>query len=25
MGMVHDAIWGKTLVPEYAISVIFPL
>ena len=25
MGMVHDAIWGSTLVPEYAIAVIFPL
>ena len=24
-GMVHDAIWGSTLVPEYAIAVIFPL
>lgn len=24
-GMVHDAIWGKTLVPEYSMSVIFPL
>lgn len=24
-GMVHDAIWGKKLVPEYAMSVIFPL
>jgi len=24
-GMIHDAIWGKTLVPEYAMSVIFPL
>ena len=25
MGMVHDAIWGSTLVPEYSMSVIFPL
>ena len=24
-GMIHDAIWGKKLVPEYAMSVIFPL
>jgi hypothetical protein len=24
-GMVHDAIWGSTLVPEYAMAVIFPL
>jgi len=24
-GMVHDAIWGKKCVPEYAMSVIFPL
>ena len=24
-GMVHDAIWGKKLVPEYSMSVIFPL
>ena len=24
-GMIHDAIWGKRLVPEYAMSVIFPL
>lgn len=24
-GMIHDAIWGKTCVPEYAMSVIFPL
>lgn len=24
-GMVHDCIWGSTLVDEYAISVIFPL
>ncbi len=23
--MVHDAIWGYTMVPEYAMSVIFPL
>lgn len=25
LGMVHDAIWGKTLVPEYAMALIFPL
>lgn len=24
-GMVHDAIWGKKCVPEYSMSVIFPL
>jgi len=24
-GMVHDAIWGSTVVPEYAMSLIFPL
>lgn len=24
-GMVHDAIWGKKCVPEYAMSVIFTL
>jgi hypothetical protein len=24
-GMIHDAIWGKTCVPEYSMSVIFPL
>lgn len=24
-GMIHDAIWGKKCVPEYAMSVIFPL
>lgn len=24
-GMIHDAIWGKTLVPEYSLSVVFPL
>jgi hypothetical protein len=24
-GMVHDAIWGRTLVPEYGMSVIFPV
>lgn len=23
--MVHDAIWGYTMVPEYAMAVIFPL
>jgi hypothetical protein len=25
MGMVHDAIWGSTLVPEYSMALIFPL
>ena len=25
MGMVHDCIWGSTLVPEDAMAVIFPL
>ena len=25
MGMVHDVIWGSTLVPEYGMSLIFPL
>lgn len=25
MGMVHDCIWGSTVVPEYSMSVIFPL
>lgn len=25
MGMIHDAIWGKTLVPEYSMALIFPL
>lgn len=24
-GMVHDSIWGSTAVPEYTMSVIFPL
>ncbi len=24
-GMIHDCIWGKTLVDEYAMSLIFPL
>ena len=24
-GMIHDAIWGKRLVPEYSMSVVFPL
>jgi hypothetical protein len=24
-GMIHDAIWGKRLVPDYSMSVIFPL
>lgn len=24
-GMVHDAIWGKKAIPEYVMSVIFPL
>lgn len=24
-GMIHDAIWGKTAVPEYCMAVIFPL
>jgi hypothetical protein len=24
-GMIHDAIWGKKAVPEYVMSVIFPL
>lgn len=24
-GMVHDAIWGSTLVPEYAQRIVFPL
>lgn len=24
-GMIHDAIWGSTLVPEYAMRLIFPL
>lgn len=25
MGLVHDIIWGKTLIPEYALRVAFPL
>jgi len=24
-GFIHDAIWGKTLVPEYSMRVLFPL
>lgn len=24
-GMVHDTIWGSTLVPEYAMRIVFPL
>lgn len=24
-GMIHDAIWGSTLVPEYAMRIAFPL
>jgi hypothetical protein len=24
-GMVHDVIWGKTLVPEYAMKIALPL
>lgn len=24
-GMVHDAIWGSTLVPEFSMALIFPL
>jgi len=24
-GMIHDVIWGSTLVPEYSMSLIFPL
>ncbi len=24
-GMVHDAIWGSTLVPEYSMAILFPL
>jgi len=24
-GFVHDIIWGSTLVPEYAMAVLFPL
>lgn len=24
-GMIHDCIWGSTLVPEYAIKLAFPL
>jgi hypothetical protein len=25
MGMIHDAIWGSTLVPEYSMALVFPL
>lgn len=25
MGMVHDCIWGSTLVPENSMAIIFPL
>lgn len=25
MGMIHDVIWGSTLVPEYSMALIFPL
>ena len=24
-GLVHDTIWGSTLVPEYAMRIVFPL
>lgn len=24
-GMIHDAIWGSTLVPEYSMALLFPL
>lgn len=24
-GMIHDCIWGSTVVPEYSMSLIFPL
>lgn len=24
-GFVHDVIWGKTLVPEYSMRILFPL
>ncbi len=24
-GMIHDVIWGSTLVPEYSLGLIFPL
>lgn len=24
-GMIHDVIWGSTLVPEYSMAIIFPL
>lgn len=24
-GMIHDVIWGSTLVPEYSMGLIFPL
>ena len=25
MGMIHDGIWGSTLVSEYAMALVFPL
>jgi hypothetical protein len=25
LGLVHDAIWGATLVPEYSMRVVFPV
>jgi hypothetical protein len=24
-GMIHDCIWGSTLVPEYSMALVFPL
>jgi hypothetical protein len=24
-GMIHDAVWGSKIVPEYAMAVLFPL
>lgn len=24
-GMIHDCIWGKTQVPEYSMSIVFPV
>lgn len=24
-GMVHDCLWGSTLVPEYSLAIIFPV
>lgn len=24
-GMIHDCIWGRKLIPEYSMSIIFPL